>query len=139
MARGTRFSILAPLALATALPLGACVHHHHHDAPEVVVVQERGGPPPHAPAHGYRRKHRVEHRDVELVFDSGLGVYVVVGIPNCYFDDHRFYRLEHGVWKAAPDVKGTWTSVAESDLPPGLRPHRGPAKHDRGGPRVWDL
>src|SRR5262245_11687981 len=56
-----------------------------------VIVREGGahGPPPWAPAHGHRRHHQraYQHRDatVDMVFDSGLGVYVVVGLPNYYY------------------------------------------------------
>src|SRR5262245_650986 len=58
------------------------------------VVEEdhhHGGPPPWAPAHGYRHKqHRAyqsHEGSVELVFDSGIGVYAVVGFPNYYWWD----------------------------------------------------
>jgi hypothetical protein len=126
-----RFVLAGSLAAGLGLAAGACVHVH--SAPQAKKGQ---GPPAHAPAHGYRKKHA---SGVELVFDSGLGVYVVLGIPDCYYDDHRFYRLEKGVWKTAPDPKGTWTAAADRDLPPGLRRHDGPAKHDRGGPKSMGL
>ncbi len=65
--------------------------------PPVVVDEGHGhGPPPWAPAHGYRRNHQraYQHRDatVDLAFDSGLGVYVVVGLPNYYYWDGFYLR-----------------------------------------------
>ncbi|MFQ5585276.1 MAG: hypothetical protein ACE5GF_00390, partial [Thermodesulfobacteriota bacterium] len=48
----------------------------------VKVKSKKHGPPPHAPAHGYRHKHR---HGVELMFDGGLGVYIAVGLSGIYF------------------------------------------------------
>jgi hypothetical protein len=138
MARPTRLSILAPLALATALPLGACIHDHGGNGgpgAEVVVVPERGGPPPHAPAHGYRRKHHVENRDVELVFDSGLGVYVVVGFPDVYFDANVFFRLADVGWQVSMRPDGGWTLAAADRVPPGLAKAKGGNGKSAKGPK----
>jgi hypothetical protein len=137
--RATR--ILSCLALLGGLlPLG-CVHHHHHPPaappPPVVVHEHRGGPPPHAPAHGYRRKHKARHGHVELVYDSGLGVYVVVGWPVHYFHDGRFYRVREHRWEACDDLKGAWVVVSADVLPRGLVAHHADKpgkkhKHHRG-------
>ena len=51
-------------------------------------VPGRGhGPPAHAPAHGRRR--RVVH-GVELIYDVGMGLYVVVGRPDHYYYEGTF-------------------------------------------------
>ena len=76
------------------------------------------GPPPHAPAHGYRRK---QVCGVEVVFDTQLGVYVVVGYPGYYFYDGYFYRLTDDVWEMSLKFDGGWILTAEKPLPPGLR------------------
>ncbi|MCI0401012.1 MAG: hypothetical protein L0Z68_06890 [Gammaproteobacteria bacterium] len=76
------------------------------------------GPPPHAPAHGYRYKHQ---DGVELVFDSGRGVYVAVGIPNCYYFDGRYYRARADQWETSVKIDGPWEVVAEASLPVGLK------------------
>ncbi len=107
------------------LPAGciAIDHDRHHRVP--VVVREPG-PPPHAPAHGYRRKH---HDDgVEMVFDSGIGVYVVVGQSDCWWHDDHYYRWRDGVWLSAVHVSGPWTAVEVSVVPGGLRAHKVKAK-----------
>jgi hypothetical protein len=75
------------------------------------------GPPPHAPAHGYRHKTR---GGAELVFDSGLGVYIVVGLPDHYYLDGRYIRHVRGHWEYAPDLDGPWHSRDTRKLPPGL-------------------
>ena len=76
------------------------------------------GPPAHAPAHGHRRK---QVCGVELVFDTGLGLYVVVGHPNHYYCDGYFYRLTGSVWEMSLRFDGGWAVRAGKPLPPGLR------------------
>lgn len=82
-------------------------------------VQRVQGPPPHAPAHGYRHKHQ-EH-GVELVYDSGLGVYVVVELPNHFYFEGRYYRHGESQWEIGVHVDGPWEVVVEDSLPKGLR------------------
>jgi hypothetical protein len=75
------------------------------------------GPPPHAPAHGRRYK----QQGVELVYDSGRGVYVVVGLPNHYYSEGNYYRLRDTRWQVGVHIDGPWQPVSEESLPPGLR------------------
>ncbi len=75
------------------------------------------GPPPHAPAHGYRQK----HQGVELVYDSGRGVYVVIDLPSHYYFKGRYYRRGEIQWEAGVNIDGPWESVSGEALPPGLR------------------
>ena len=75
------------------------------------------GPPPHAPAHGYRHK----HQGVELVYDSGLGVYVVVDFPDHFYFKGCYYRFGELHWEVGVHIDGQWESVSEEVLPPGLR------------------
>lgn len=137
MTHRLRLSILAPLALAASLPLGAC-HHHRGGAisgPEVVVAPERGGPPPHAPAHGYRRKHQHAHQDVELVFDSGLGVYVVVGFPGVYFHADYYFRYVDASWQISLRPDSGWAVASQDRVPPGLQKKQQHGKSKKkGGP-----
>ena len=114
--------------LVTALAGCVLPHHHAHRAPAPVVVHAPG-PPPHAPAHGYRQKHR--QHDLELVFDSGFGVYVVVGWENHFFHQDRFYRLFDGHWEISTRIDGGWASIRAGDLPKGLAKKRGHAKRLR--------
>ncbi len=75
------------------------------------------GPPPHAPAHGYRHK----HQGVELVYDSGRGVYVVVDFPLHFYFKGNYYRYRETNWEVGVHVDGPWESVSEEALPRGLR------------------
>jgi len=75
------------------------------------------GPPPHAPAHGYRQK----YQGVELVYDSGRGVYVAVEFPLHFYLKGSFYRFHESQWEISTDIKGPWKVIAEEELPAGLR------------------
>jgi len=81
-----------------------------------VVVEPKHGPPPHAPAHGYRAK----HQNCDLVYDSGLGVYTVVGHRGCYYRDSRFYRRQGDGWTISSSIKGPWRTITISSVPNGL-------------------
>lgn len=82
-------------------------YHHQHDH------GYRNGPPPHAPAHGYRHKHHGH----DLVYDSRLGVYIVVGIPEHYYFDGHYYRYNQDHWYISKDLDRGWKSYREKDLP----------------------
>jgi hypothetical protein len=87
------------------------------------------GPPAHAKAHGYRRKHIGGH---ELVYDSSHGVYVVVGLANCYYHEGYFYRLRGDLWEVSLRADSGWGPTAHHTLPPGLQ-IKGRAKgHGKG-------
>ncbi len=125
--------VVACLAFLASLS-GGCSHAHHghgvHDHGPVVV--HKPGPPAHAPAHGHRRKHADPHHGVEMVFDPGLGVYVVVGMEGIYFHADYFYRILDGDWHRSTRVDHGWALVSqERSLPPGLaKKHR--KAHKRG-------
>jgi len=76
------------------------------------------GPPAHAQAHGYRRKQVCGY---ELVFDSVCGVYVVVGMSDCYYHDDHFYRLCSTGWEISLRPDADWRPVVAGSLPSGLR------------------
>jgi len=82
------------------------------------------GPPPHAPAHGYRHK----QHGVELVYDSGRGVYVVVELPNHFYFKGHYYRQRETQWEIGVHVDGPWEVVVEESLPKGLRGKKGKGK-----------
>jgi hypothetical protein len=73
-------------------------------------------PPPHAPAHGHRHK----YQGWELVYDSGRGVYVLIGLPKHYYYKGYFYRYERPYWQVSPRMAGPWRPVLKESLPPGL-------------------
>ena len=81
------------------------------------IPGRRHGPPAHAPAHGHRRKY-VE--GVELIFDAGMGVYVVVGCVDHYYYDGTFFRLHGGVWEVSLYPDRGWGPLGHKSLPSGL-------------------
>jgi hypothetical protein len=141
---GVHFVRSAGLAAASTMfllgSLGGCVHHVHSARAPSVHSRDHG-PPPHAPAHGVRRQ---QHRDgVELAFDSGLGVHVVVNRPDYYWYTDRYLRWVAGEWSVSSRLDGHWAVVSIDAVPAGLvskhskhhkrAKHRGkhhwPAKH----------
>jgi hypothetical protein len=128
--RQRTLTALFGLLVATgAFGTTGCFHPYHHRVVQPVVVQGHG-PPPHAPAHGYRHKHR--HHDVELAFDSGLGVYVVVGLPATYWHADRYWRWAAGSWQVSTRVGDGWAVAGHSAVPAKLMAkhakHRGKAR-----------
>lgn len=114
----TRRHALVGLSTAMALATAAC------------VAAGPPGPPPHAPAHGHRWRHP---SGVVLMYDSGLGVYVVVGRPSYYFWDGSFYWLSGDVWYLSPRIDRDWRPAGPRAVPPGLvRRHPGKGPHGRG-------
>jgi len=93
------------------------------------------GPPPHAKAYGYRAKHdswkhRARHgrhgyssrgTGVEIVYDSDLGVYVVLGHPNNYYYDGHYLRVVGGIWQMTAEFDGVWVTARGSAVPNSLR------------------
>jgi hypothetical protein len=76
------------------------------------------GPPPHAPAHGCRRKMPA---GVEVVYDSGCGVYVVVGWEDHYYLEGNYFRFRDGRWEVSVGIESGWKAVGYESVPPGLR------------------
>ena len=93
----------------------------------------RRGPPPHAPAHGYRHRHR--RHGTNLVFDTGLGVYVVAGLAHNYFFRGNYYRRVGDGWHVRGSPKGRWRKAAGRDLPSGLKKRYARGKDKRRGRR----
>ena len=123
-------AILVVIGAIGVLP--SCITHHHHGRVPTAVVAHRSGPPPHAPAHGYRHKHATHAGDIDLVFDSGLGLYVVVGRPGHYFHRDRYYRQVESGWRVSARIDTGWAVVTLRELPLGLA--KKAAKSKRRGP-----
>ena len=112
--------LAGPACLPLQLETGPTVYTKKH--------AKKGGPPPWAPAHGYRHK-RHGH---DLVFDTKIGVYVIVDLPGHYFYHDRFYRRADGRWWVSAELASGWAVVTVYELPPGLRPTKSKRhKHHR--------
>lgn len=98
------WNVLA-LVLIASMATSACMVVHDH--------------PPNRPRAGY--VYYYEPDDVRLVFDVGLGLYVVEGHPDCYYYSGRYYRVDNGVWVTTTEFKaGKWKKAKRNSLPPGL-------------------
>ncbi len=92
---------LGLIFLFSTVLLSGCVVAHRPPEHE----SYKHGPPPHAPAHGYRH----HQHGVDLVFDSGIGVYVIIGHPGIYFYNGLYLNFgPTGHWRAAKHYKGPW-------------------------------
>lgn len=114
---GSRRNVwLSGIAAMAILLLSSC--HTVTARREPVPGPGRGyGPPPHAQANGYRNKVVYGY---ELVYDSGCGLYVVVGMTDWYYHEGYFYRLRGDVWEIS--LRGDeWGPANHDSLPPGLR------------------
>src|SRR6185436_17933605 len=60
------------------------------------------------------------------------GVYVVVGIPNYYYWDGGYLRIDAGRWYRAPYLDARWTPCPVESLPVNLRSK--PVKRYSGPP-----
>ena len=89
------------------------------------LIDAQADPPPWAPAHGYRYHHE---DGVDLIFDSGLGLYVVADFPNIYFSNDYFYRLNNDNWQRSASFNGPWVIINSKQLPPGLQKNKGKSK-----------
>ena len=116
------------------LVTSSCSRYGVYHEPTVTVSKDNG-PPAHAPAHGYRRKHI---DGVELVFESSIGLYVVVGYPDHYYHDGYYYRLSGGLWEMSLKLDGGWKFASEKSLPPGLKIKAKANDNDNGRGRGKD-
>lgn len=128
-ATAVRSTLVLGLLLVTGtLGSAGCIYQHRY--PVIQAPVHRPGPPAHAPAHGYSRKaghvREARHEKVDLVFDSGLGVHVVVGHPATYWYADRYLRWASGTWQVSTRVDGGWTTIRYDAVPAKLV-----AKHDK--------
>ena len=114
-----RFKTIISIVVISVIVLLMTTSCSRHRACHEPVVIQKSGPPTHAPAHGYRYKHRA--KGVELVYDSGCGVYVVVGLPDHYYCDGHFFRIKGAHWEMSLSASYGWERVYEDSIPPGLR------------------
>ena len=114
--------LMACLALVTLGCAAAFEIPGSHPRPRPAVAK-KPGPPPHAPAHGYRHKH--PSHGIELVFDSGLGVYVVVDLEHVFYHAGHYYRWKEGAWSRSDRPKGVWKAVLVSGIPASLDGYAG--------------
>ena len=121
------------LVIFLALAFFSCtIQPIHKDDTDVkqkptIVKKSKGyGPPPHAPAHGYRHKHQ---HGVEVRYDSSLGAYVVVEIPDMYLNDGLYIRWStKGYWEVGYHYKGPWRVAARNEVPDKLDKNKGKGK-----------
>jgi hypothetical protein len=72
---------------------------------------------PHSQGRVYGNRHLYGY---DLTYDPALGVYVVVGLMDYYYEDGFFFRLRSGVWQVSLRADD-WHAVTREMLPSGLK------------------
>jgi hypothetical protein len=108
---------MALLALPIALLVGCvgstAVRYDSHPHYEHSDVYYRTGPPPHAPAHGYR--HHYHNHD--MIYDSGIRAYLIVGMPDYYYDNGFYFRYSNIGWQFSGSLNDGWKVTDERRVP----------------------
>jgi hypothetical protein len=128
-----KFSGIAVILLTGFFFLSGCMIavpvDHGHDKPRPDKSYHKPGPPPHAPAHGYRHKHPDGH---ELEYDSGLGVYIVVRVPDTYFGNNLYIRMSSdGRWLVSARLDRGWRLASGNEIPYKLKERKDKNKHKK--------
>jgi hypothetical protein len=105
--------------LGPSVLLAGCmqVHHVHREPVRLVFVTETSMLAHSAPLEGHRLRNATLHGAVDLVYDSLLGAYRVIGLEHLYFLGDRYYRLRDGAWLTGRDPFGDWTGLDPGDVP----------------------
>ena len=72
---------------------------------------------PSAPAHADRH---TERGRPDMIYDSRLGLYVVLGYPDHFHDGERYYRRLDGRWQRSAQLHEGWAEVRLGEVPQAL-------------------
>ena len=93
------------------------------------------GPPPRTANDGYQQSYGGHN----VRYDSHLGVYLVVGMPDYYYQNNQYYRYDRNRnrWYHSRDLNKGWRNYDERKLPPGLakKYSKRDGNHDRNRDR----
>jgi len=107
-------NLLKIIILGLALSVSGCVKStsvRYDNHPNYSYY--KSGPPPHAPAHGYR--HHYHHHD--MIYDSGIRSYIVVGWHDHYYSDGFYFRFRDGRWQISINLSDGWRDAREREMP----------------------
>ena len=114
----TKNYLVVVLLASVILAISGCSVVLHRDRASGREGGDRYGAPPDSPEHGYRYK---QSDGIELIFDSGIGVYVVSGNSYEYYHQGIYYRWNNNSWEESPQINEGWAPAPEERVPPGLR------------------
>jgi hypothetical protein len=106
MKRSIRSVVLGGALLTSASLLSGCI--------SVTDPGYRNHYPPAYPSPGYRYAYP---GGPSLYWDSGLGLYTVVGHPDYYWNDGYFYRWSSGYWARSRNWDRGWARCQPRYLP----------------------
>jgi hypothetical protein len=105
--------VALPLALLMGCVGSTAVRYDSHPRYEHADVYYRTGPPPYAPAHGYR--HHYHNHD--MIYDSGIRAYIIVGMPDYYYDNGFYFRYSNIGWQFSGSLNDGWKATDERRVP----------------------
>jgi hypothetical protein len=114
-----------PIALLVGCVGSTAVRYDSHPHYEYSDVYYRTGPPPHAPAHGYR--HHYHNHD--MIYDSGIRAYIIVGMPDYYYDNGFYFRYSNIGWQFSGSLNDGWKVTDERRVPRTLWNTRSKKQH----------
>ena len=104
--------------------------HHDHVSHGLHQLQHHGNhnPVDHTPINHGDRRH---HQGHELIYNSAIGVYLVINQTDIYFHNNRYFRHHRGAWQSAKHLNNTWQAARHKNLPHKLRNSQYKKKHSR--------
>tara|TARA_R110002050_G_scaffold268113_1_gene410090 strand:- start:144350 stop:145081 length:732 start_codon:yes stop_codon:yes gene_type:complete len=102
-----------PIALLVGCTSNTAVRYDSSPHYKYSDVYYRSGPPPHAPAHGYRH----HHHSHDMIYDSGIRAYILVGLPGYYYDDGFYFRYSNIGWQFSAYLNDGWRVTDERRVP----------------------
>lgn len=129
--------VLGALLVGASGTLSACVINDPGRSGGVYDDdRDYGSYPPARPRHGYRYGYP---GGVTLIFDSGLGLYSVLGYNDYYYNDGYFYRWDSGYWHRARRWNNRWERCESRYWPrPIHHVHNNYYGHGRRPHHDWD-
>ena len=114
-----------PLKIAAVIALSATMLVACDDAR--VRISADSGPRYHSGHGGYATHTPHNHR---VSYDSALGMYVVMGLLNTYWNGSSYYRYNNQGWQSSRDHR-RWNNVGVTYVPGKLhRKHRRPGRRN---------
>ena len=114
----TKNYLIVVLLASVVIAISACTMFTHHNRMQSPAGGQGYAGPPDSPSHGYRYK---QSDGIELVFDSGIGVYAVSGHSDNYYHQGKYYRWNNNSWEASSKISEGWAPTSDDAVPPGLR------------------
>ena len=100
-----------------------------------VRVSADSGPRHSGHGHGHGRYHTHTPHNHRVTYNSGLGLYVVHGLANTYWNGSNYYRFHNHGWQLSSDYR-RWNGVGLTYIPRSLHKRHRHTRRHRNNNRV---